>query len=418
MNIHFSIIIEQRAGDRFLFFFLKYFLELCGYTVLEDRKGLIKSYGECVYTRLILVNGTQPQDTEGVIYLAVTEPEVLIGNLCGSLAENEDDLKALYRLKDEYNEEIFSCLYTIGYLFANRYTEFRNDVMRKAVNKLARCCKEKAPYLEQGSWREIYAYLYLANRVNEGMYKMRGVQYRSHNLLSPHIRRVRQLRQGYEELDLLEAEIIRNTKISISEAETAYKKLENAGSYGVRFWALYALGELNKERADKKYRYVYDDDKCVIQTELYEPSMEYFAKSLEMKTDEPRIIYKLATWNEKKALTQDRYLTIAEEQFRTIINEIEDISVGERNTLEFEYLFKTFLRVGHITKLRGKYEESMEYYRKANDMWDHLEDYSLFRRIYTDAEEQKSVLNILGDKYSTRERTFEINTRRIAELQG
>lgn len=421
MSFGYSVIIEDRTGhNRFLFFVLKYFLELSGYTVLEDRKGRM-SIADGRFVRFVLIAGDIPERDRNneVRYLQTGDTVKLLEDSCRCLAEDEDDLKALLRLQKEYSGALFQHFYTIGYLYANRDNEYKDKKLLDAAGSLAEICDRKEAFLRerQHSWRDTYAYLYMSNRVNEAMYKMRGIKYRPYNMLKGWIEEIRRQKGDYEGLALLEAEIIRNTENGLQKHMEAYKTLENAASYGVRYWALYAQGEISREMANKEYRLYKDKDHdCAIQVKLYEPAIEFFRKALVMKKDEPRILFKLGVQNEKKGLRDSGRLDEAKKQFETIIGVIEDIPVSQRNTLEYEYLYKTSLRIGQVLKLQGYYEEARRYYEKAERIWNTLENYTMIGEIYG-KEEGPAVFRILDNKYCDRRKTFRFNHDELDLLQ-
>lgn len=411
---NFSIIIDDKDDSRINFLHAKFFLELCGNAVLEDREAKIeREENGTEKTRMILSRQQAEEDTdEGDIYICTARQEWM-EDLCGQIAQDSADQEALLALlKNYYSEDVFRNLYTITYLYANRtFCLKKNTFMHSTLLNLAEKCEKKWDEIERESakpsWRDIYAYLYLVNRVNEGIFKIKGFIYRHYDVLTEKLEWLKANAPNKEECLLLEAEIIRNTRRNLRDHIDAYDKLQNASSYCVRLWALYALGEIYRERADREYKNIHGDEKCQILVELYEPAMEYFQRALGLKSEEYRILFKMGLQSERKGLSDKKYLDDAWEKTKLIINTIEDIEEKERTSLEFEYLYKSYVRKAHIHTKWGKWEEAKDALGQAKEIWGHLGGYSLIEQIYGDAEKEMAI-KFLEEKYELRNRTFEI----------
>lgn len=409
----FSIIIDDKENSRINFLHAKFFLELCGYAVLEDREEKIKNEGGGK-TRLILSPRPfhENMGNMNTINICTAEQE-WIKDLCKEMAMDDTDEKVLCALLENYySDDVFRNLYTITYLYANRaFCLKRNTFMQSTLLNLAEKCEKKWEEIEQKSaelsWRDVYAYLYLVNRVNEGIFKIKGFIYRHYDVLTEKLEWLKANAPNKEECLLLEAEIIRNTRRNLRDHIDAYDKLQDASSYCVRLWALYALGEIYKERADREYRNIHGDEQCQILVKLYEPAMGYFRRALELKPDEFRILFKTALQSERKGLTNEEYLRDAWEETKLIIDTIEKIGEEERTTLEFEYLYKSYLRKAHIFIAWRNWEEAECALKQAAKMWERLDGYSLIEQIYGNPDKDRAI-EFLEEKYELRDRTFEI----------
>lgn len=416
----FSVIIKDKTDNRKDFLFAKFFLELCGYSVLEeleeklgaeDNKGLephkivLSQNGECE------INGHH----QAGICVGKGTWAIMLSKALIEAPDEQEEVCSLFN--DYYGEDMFRNLYTITYLYANRsYKPKENEIMHTALKSLVEECIKKEAEIEQGSksWRNLYSYLYMVNRLNEGLFKIKGHIYRSHAKLAEKLELLHRIAPNKEECLLLEAEIIRNTRRNLWAHIDAYGKLQNASSYCARLWALYAMGELYRERADSEYREIHGDEDCRILSELHEPSIVYFQKALELKKDEVRLLFKLGLQSERKAMSDKSYMGDAEEKFSRIVDTIEKIPIGKRTTLEFEYLYKSYLRMAYVHMARGRKEEAHAVLNKAKGMWDQLGEYSLIEQIYG-SEDKAAATGFLTQKYELREKTFEIIKGKIDE---
>jgi hypothetical protein len=411
---NFSIIIDDKDDSRINFLHAKFFLELCGNAVLEDREAKIeKEENGTEKTRMILSPQQAEEDTdEGDIYICTARQEWM-EDLCGQIAQDSADQETLLALlKNYYSEDVFRNLYTITYLYANRaFCLKKNTFMHSTLLNLAEKCEKKWDEIEREfakpSWRDIYAYLYLVNRVNEGIFKIKGFIYRHYDVLTEKLEWLKANAPNKEECLLLEAEIIRNTRRNLRDHIDAYDKLQNASSYCVRLWALYALGEIYRERADREYKNIHGDEKCQILVELYEPAMEYFQRALGLKSDEYRILFKIGLQSERKSLVDKGLLDDAKDKIDLIINTIENVDEKEWTSLEIEYLYKSYIRKAHIYIKRGKWEAAQCALEQTTKIWERLKRDNLIKQIYDEADEDEAI-KFLEEKYQLRDRTFEI----------
>lgn len=220
-----SVVIEDRtggegkAGNRFLYLYVKFFLELSGYKVLEDQKHELVSSDGCHFQRIIFVGADEEEREDGNIYLRVEEkiesqPQKIIEMLCEKLIIQDDAQGDLRRNARQYNKELFRELYTVCYLYASRYANYKGeDRLKEAARYLANKSSEKEKELsdEDHTWRDIYAYLYMTNRSNEGLYKLRTYRYRPYRILKERIAELKSMEAVDQNILLLEAEIFRNT---------------------------------------------------------------------------------------------------------------------------------------------------------------------------------------------------------------
>lgn len=417
-----SMVIEDRTESRFSFLYIKFFLELVGYKVLEDRKHELASTPECSFRRIIFAHEAELESND--IFLCISDDgqekiaeHQLLWKLSARLALSEEDQKSLERLAEEYDKNLFQALYTVTYLYASRYANYENqEKLKSACRALALKSSEKEEVLLNAAytWRDVYAYLYLVNRTNEGVYKLRARCYRPVYMLDDWIKKLEELTRNYQNTSLLKAELCRNTEVSIRDHLSNYEGLQNSASYCTRFWARYAKSELLMEIADIKYSEVYGDDDCKIRVEYNKPSMEVYESCLVMKRDEIRIVYKLALQEERKGVAESRYVEEALKQFAKIESELSQIPVSQRTTLEFEYLYKTRLRQAYLYRLKGKYDTSKETFEAADTMWAELSKYTLFHDIY--GEETDAVKEMLEKRHGTRSLTMEIYKTEINNI--
>lgn len=424
-----SMVIEDRTESRFSFLYIKFFLELVGYKVLEDRKHELVSTPECSFSRIIFAHEAELERND--IFLCISDDgqekiagHKLLRELSARLALSEEDQESLERLAEEYDQNLFQALYTVTYLYASRYANYENqEKLKSACKALALKSSEKEEVLLNATytWRDVYAYLYLVNRTNEGLYKLRACCYRPVYMLEGWVKTLEELTRNYQNTSLLKAELCRNTEVSIRDHLSNYEGLQDSNSYCTRFWARYAISELLMEIADIKYSEVYGDDECKIRVEYNEPSMKVYESCLAMKRDEIRIVYKLALQEERKGLANPQCVEVALKLFSEIESELSQIPVSQRTTLEFEYLYKTRLRLGYLYKLKGKYDTLKEMYemsRKtfeaADTMWAELPKYTLFHDIY--GEDADVVKEILEKRHDTRSLTMDIYKTEIDNI--
>lgn len=415
-----SLVIEDRTENRLLFLYIKFFLELCGYEVLEERQCKLISSEECRFRRIIFVSAPI-EDIGDAICLQVTKMsrEQVRDSLCAELTSLPEEQESLLRIAKGYDFPFFQDLYTVTYLYASRFVDYSGEKMLLDVSKslsLQSNTMEKALLLGGYSWRDIYAYLYTVNKTNEGLYKLHAYSYRSYDTLRQWIEKLKETKGFDRSAFLLEADIICNTAVNIRDSIGAYARLQDSPFYCTRFWTLYALGECLLKSADVRYRNIYEDDDCHIRVELNEAAIEVFTREWEMKEDEIRIIYKIALQDERRGLSDKVFLKPAREKFQKIVDYIDMIPEGQRTTLEFEYLYKTYMRIGYINKLEGSYMESQQAYEKAKETWEELsEKYLLFNDIFGEkADNAREVLNI---RHRSRNRAIDLCKSELAMLK-
>ncbi len=454
-----SILIEDRTREnRWLFLFLRFFLELCGHTVLEDRTGGLGRGEEGRFRRIVIEapgplctgvgkteSGAAPPGTENAARGIVTEKRVsgapgnseekiiispiystmtALEKLSQWLSADDGELRAMTELAVLYesDREIFRSLYTVSCLYFSRNIIYPEaEKLKDAARKLAAVCNDLEKELELEAdacnWRKQFAGLYLADRVNECMSKLRGYQYRSYDVLEKRLEKLQGEIPLQEEFGLLKAEILRNTRGSYLVHARCYREVRYEHSLGVEFYSQYALGELEQEKADEAYKGVFGDELCEIMARIYEPLVPYCNKCLQIKPDEIRVLYKLGLQEERKGLTDAAALTEAGRLFEELKQAILSVSEAQRTTLEFDYLYKTYIRLGNIRKLQRDYTGSRKEFRMAEEIWERMGNYFLFAEIYG-AEEQKSIEGILDKKYEYRQHTFDANKRDLDRLQG
>lgn len=417
--VSYSIVIRNQTGKRIFFLKIKFFLELCGYVILEDREIALMPCEKCDFRTIGLYLKELCKTNTDDFSIEADNVEDSLVLLCGNLAIDTQDKETMDSLMLQYTDDVFRNLYSICYLYAKREADYQNNnkVLRDAIEGLIDVCENvENGFLQRNviQWRELYFYLYLVNRVNEGTFKIRGYAYRKYDELKEWFEQLKMMAPNQEEIFLLEAETIRNTQGNYLDHLVIYGKLENAISYCVRFWALYAIGELYIEQALNKYNNVYDDENLKIKAKLHEKAMEYFKKVLKLKADEVRAMFKLGLQSERRSLSERKYLKEAKERYLNIEEILEQISLGQSTTLEFEYLYKTYLRLCSICQREEDFLNAKEYLDKAVNKWEEFAEYSLFEEIYgVDAKEK--IIEVLKKKYSGKDKTFEIN--RVANTE-
>lgn len=407
------MVIRNRTGKRIFFLKIKFFLELCGYVVLEEQENALQPIKECNFRTIGLYLREFCEKTEEDFIINADKVEDSLILLCEKLAIDTQDYEVLISLLAQYTETVFMNLYTICYLYAKRDTDYRdnNEMLISSIEGLIDVCEKiESDFLQKKVtyWREFYFYLYLVNRVNEGTFKMRGYAYRKYDELKDRFEQLKMAVPNREEVLLLEAETIRNTQGNYLDHLAIYSKLNDSISYCVRFWAQYAIGELYIEQADNKYKNVYGDRNLIIKEKLYEKAMICFKQVLKVKADEVRAVFKLGLQNERRSVIDRKYLWRTKESFLAIERILEQIPFDQSTTLEFEYLYKTYLRLCSTCQREEDFSNAEKYLDKAVKIWEEFNKYSLFEEIYGSAGKEK-VVEVLKKKYSGRDKTFETN---------
>ncbi len=407
------MVIRNRTGKRIFFLKIKFFLELCGYVVLEEQENALQPVKECNFRTIGLYLRELCEKTEEDFIINADKVEDSLILLCEKLAIDTQDYEVLISLLAQYTETVFMNLYTTCYLYAKRDTDYRdnNEMLISSIEGLIEVCEKiESDFLQKKVtyWREVYFYLYLVNRVNEGTFKMRGYAYRKYDELKDWFEQLKMAVPNREEVLLLEAETIRNTQGNYLDHLAIYSKLEDSISYCVRFWAQYAIGELYIEQADNKYKNVYGDRNLIIKEKLYKKAMTYFEQVLELKADEVRAVFKLGLQSERSSVIDWKSLRKTKERFLAIERILEQIPFDQSTTLEFEYLYKTYLRLCSTCQREEDFSNAEKYLDKAVKIWEEFNKYSLFEEIYGSVGKEK-VVEVLKKKYSGRDKTFETN---------
>lgn len=417
-----SMIIHDSADNRYLVLFVRFFLELCGYSVLETREEYRAGGGGCRFFGIILRkaagDGVLPEESYG---LSIQDGEADLGGLCNILAEDAEDSGVLRRLLDFYGKELFRELYTITDLYASRKVDYSGEErLQRAVDVVMAKCKEWKAQMqgEKAGWRAFYAYLYLVNKANEGFYKLRQYPYRLYHRLEEEVAVLKSLRQS-EQVLLLEADIMRNAQRDYRICHDAYAALEKAQSYGVQYHAHYVLGEMELDRAEEEFRKTgqYDENPWQVRMKLQEPAMAHFARCLEIKPDAFQALFKLEVYLERRGLSDSNDMKKAWKYAEDLEKSISGILTEERTTLEFEYLYKAFLRKGCVLGHLQEYRQALEEYEKAELIWKKLPEWDLFGKIYGQGGVEE-VLGFLNRKYVDRMKVIERNREELMKKLG
>lgn len=432
MTDNYSMIIENRTENRLLTLIASYFLEFCGYLVLENIGGMMPAVQGKKYQKVVICEKAGAENA-GNIAVTAGDWKTMLSELCQRIAQDEDDYAIMMQLLDIYDIRLFRELYTICCLYSSRIKGYKQEErLRDAVKALAVQCDtlEKNGGTQEASWRRLYAYLYLVNKANEGMFKLREYQYQALYVMQETLERLKERTQASENVLLLEADILSNAGGTRVERWNIYKSLALAGSYCVSYRALCGLGELYQEEAQERYQKIPVDNLCVIQAEYYESTAEQFAKALELKADAIHPLFKVALQHERKGQSDLEELERARVMWEKLRLVTESIPVEKRTTLEFEYLYKAFVRLGWVLKLQGKaaagrgkyeaaakkYEAAAKKYDEAEKIWETLADSRLIDEIYPE-ESGKVTREILEKRYEDRWRVFDYNRREIKSFQ-
>ena len=410
-----SLILDSRQSGRYQFLRYKLLLELAGFLVLESYGDWNNKQGlECRLVALPVLQG-QPDfcfdfDKEQEIRQLESIMEESLFPRDVSVVEKE-----LWRKICQ--KEIFRSLYTVTYLYANRKMQYQEKtLLLNGLTSLSRLCLSMEQGMEERgeggfSWRFLYAYLYLVNRVNEGMKKIRSYTFRSYSELKKKIIWLKEKEPMRESISLLEAELLRNDSGVSRLAAGMYAPLTRSRESCVQFWSWYALGEIGQDVAEVQLegRDLGEAEK----SRFYQESLKCFEKSSAIKPDEIRLIYKFAVQKEREGYADRSRWDESEDLYGEILNFVGKFQDGQRNYLEFEYVYKAYLRLGWVYQLKGEYKRAKAAYEAAKQCWNELDDYKLTEWVYGGREEPWKVLN---RKYENRERTFAINQKRIEEM--
>ncbi len=413
------VIINQLCDkkSRLKFLDMKFLLEMTGFIVLEGPVSFDASETGR-YQELIMMNKGIARGVKGDFVYDESMESIpqFVNSITREAIFRFPNVGARGRLY--YSPKIRRALYSIKYLYANRRTKYtRVDLLKQSILTLVEICDklEKELAAESLSWRVYYAYLYLADCVNEGMYKLRAFQYYPYKELEPYIRKAGELAPGNDSIGLLQANLIRNDNLLFERAEDFYEALCGSKEFGVRYWALYALGELEQERAERKWGREGGGRGEAEKSQYFNNAMQYYAVCREMKKDEIRIIYKLALQDERRGHGSQEKLGEAIRKYGEIIKAVNRKRPEEVNTLEFEYLYKSYIRRGWAYQMKGDYEAASSDYDMAERCWLGIGSYLLFAYIY--GSHSATVKAVLEAKYADRDEVIGSNKSLIERKQ-
>lgn len=419
MEEDYSMMIYDSTNNRYLVLFVRFFLELCGYSVLEDWDGDRVSNEKCCFSRVVLREATGVKaSSDGAYQVSVQNGKIDLTDLCEKLSDNSEDLEILKRIQSLYEDNLFRELYTITDLYASRKIDYgKEERLRRAVDFVMDKCKKwkSSMQWEPPAWRELYAYLYLVNKANEGFYKLRDYPYRLYHRLEAEIGLLKSLQLSNEVL-LLEADIMRNTGRGRGICLNAYARIGSVNSLCVQYRAQYALGELKLDQAEEEYRkiYQYQDKHCRMEVKLQEPAMAHFSRCLNLKTDAFQPLFKKEVFMEKRGLSGEGDMKKALKCAEELVSSVRKIPATERTSLEFEYLYKAFIRKENVYWHLGEYSSALRECNEAESVWSDCQGWDLIEKIYG-VDGAVEVCDFLDKKYSNRKKVINDNRNKIKE---
>lgn len=145
---------------------------------------------------------------------------------------------------------IFSYLYTIDYLYANKFRRYNDtSLLRKGIHDTSTILLELETALietKNFSWQLYYAYCYLVEYVNRGMKRLRSFTFRSNKEILPYLSQIDKVRinqEKEESIILLKANLLNSQYTSMPrDAYSLYDTLKDSNNDAIRYTSNYILG--------------------------------------------------------------------------------------------------------------------------------------------------------------------------------
>lgn len=413
-----SIFIVNSEKERWSSLQLKYLLEIAGYIVLEVPADF------CVekdrrYQRIIIGSG---EDNDALFFDWEKDKVVdFVNKVIGvDFYKEKKKGKVFSEGKLWIKKDILVSLYTITCGYANRRTLYKDvELLMKATENLIDECKALENILETNnsriSWRVYYAYLYLLNYVNEATIKLRTYNHRSLDEVRKYYKKLKELRPDCESVELLWANLVRNDNIMSGQSLICYEKLLDSNEVGIQYLSNWCVGEIKQECAEKSWKIDRERGIKKDKSSYFEEAIKFYKKCKEINKEDIRILYRFALQSERRSYTNENESREAKKFYEHIINIILNKNICARTSLEFEYLYKSYIYCGRLNKILKLNDEALECFRKAEKCWNELENYKLLQEIYT-LEDIRVFERIIDKKYECRYITLDSNIRKLKEI--
>lgn len=408
------MIITLRLGkSRFLCQYLKTFLEMVGFVTEAAAVGGSASdasvnsfdldfweadaeFGKLLYNAQSSQseesgkNSVHPYDLDDVkkhLFMCITE--ILTWAGAGLSQEEIDCIRNIW--DNIYCHEVMKSVYVISDLYINRKMHYENiELLEEAMYHLNRISRE----IEGNCSKSVFdaaAYCYLAVQVNDALFKMRVQPKHDPGMLLVLCDRISKAHKG-EIACLLRANIMSNVYAMENKLETYYDEMLESISCGrerlapLKKYFLFGMGELLQVRAERR------------KEPLYTQAVEYYEKYMEIDPYNIRVLFKIALFYERKA-----DLNEAKKYYTDLCRVVENIAVGQRNNIDFEYYYKSQFRLGVINGQLHLYREAIDCFERASGCWDDLEENSFARDVFAEDPTLTKVKDFLKEKYKMRD---------------
>lgn len=414
-----AIYLGSKESGRREFLIIQSILKLHGFEVIEVRDEENRSIDNLENPTIYLPKMNNSSPIFSFSYTDLSKREQL-----------EDILKRKIFSDNIHQEEekwwqklcsspIFSYLYTIDYLYANKFRQYNDtSLLRKGIHDTSTILLELETALletKNFSWQLYYAYCYLVEYVNSGMKRLRSFTFRSNKEILPYlsqIDKVRINREKEESIILLKANLLNSQYTSMPrDAYSLYDTLKDSNNDAIRYTSNYILGtskqfdlEQNQweqlgeiEKADKMKRVV----------------LPYYLKCRDILPQKIQILYKLALQKEREGYRNSNKWLEARELYFLLISVIEKVPTSERYPIEFQYLYQSYRRLEYIEELLGNNKEALKWLNQAENCWQEVDD-SLSSWVY---QEENAVYRVLDNEYKNRFHYYAIARERVKKKE-
>lgn len=305
---------------------------------------------------------------------------------------NENECKLLSEIIDFYSIDVARSIYTIKVMCMSRNVRYnKTDMLDSAARTLYGVVVEMIQKLSIPLAN--YAIAYLADIVNEGLVKTQKViKFLPEDLLE----RLEAASDAVPEVSLclLKVSILENcSELDEKIVEVCHYVIKNFQGEAKSICE-YKIGEIIRKEEGRSGLF------------LYEGSEKWYSRCLHDNPKDFRAIYKIAIQYEKKGcgvqtdLSKEdmhKALNQALDKHQNIIDVIEPIKEEWWYTLEVEYMYKAYFRMGNICILLNDENSALKYYHMCEDIWKNLYNNLFVKNLYN-LDQIKALRICLEDK--------------------
>ena len=410
-----TIYLGSKESGRREFLIIQSILKLHGFEAIEVREEQDRSSPELENPTIYLPKSDNPSPVFSFPYADLSkrkQVEDILERRIFPHNMSQEEEKWWQKL---CSSSIFSYLYTIDYLYANKFRHYNDtSLLRKGIYNTSTILLDLETTLTEAknfSWQLYYAYCYLVEYVNSGMKRLRSFTFRDYKEILPYLNQIDRLsaKQREEEtIALLKANLLNSQYyLSSKDAYSAYNALKDSNNDAIRYTSNYILGTCKQLSLEQNHwEQLSETEKAA---KMHQIAIPHYLKCREILPQKVQILYKLAFQKEREGYQNSNIWLEARELYSLLISIIEKIPASERYPVEFQYLYQSYRRLEYIEELLGNNKEAIKLINHAENCWQEADD-SLSSWVY---QEENVAYRILDNEYKNRDHYYAIARKRV-----